>query len=229
MEYLSLQLNKGITMKKIALVLSGCGHKDGSEVTEAVSTMISITKMSAQYHCFAPDKDIMSSNHYNDESTGVRNILSESARLCRGKIDDLKSLNANDYDAIIFPGGFGVALHLCNWATAGAQCEVLPDVVRVVREFNEQGKPIGAICIAPALIGKVLGDKEVILTLGNDIEAANELEKTGSVHENCAVDDFVTDRTNKVVSTPAYMYEQASATQVYHGIEGMVKEVVEMA
>ena len=216
-------------MKKIAVVLSGCGFKDGAEITESVSTLISLTQFNAQYQCFAPDKNIESTDHINGDATGTRNIISESARIARGKVTDLKDLEPDDFDAIVFPGGFGAALHLCDWAKKGAQCQVLPDVVRVIKGFNEAGKPIGAMCVAPVLLAKVLGDKEITLTIGNDKETAQEIEKTGAQHENCDVDDFITDRENKIVTTPAYMYGNAKPAEVFQGISGMIKELVEMA
>lgn len=216
-------------MKKIAVVLSGCGYQDGSEITEAVSTLIAIGEADAEYSCFAPNENIESSDHLNGEKTGTRNTLSESARISRGKVSLLKELNTQNFDALVFPGGFGAALHLCDWAQTGAKCKVLPDVVRIISEFHEQSKPIGAICIAPVLIAKILGEHEVTLTIGIDKETANELEKTGAVHEECAVDDYITDRANKVVTTPAYMYDEAAPFQVFKGIQGLIKEVVEMA
>ena len=166
---------------------------------------------------------------FNGDEGLIRNTLTESARISRGQIKELNELLAKDFDALIIPGGFGAALLLSNWAEKGAQAKVLPDVVRVIREFNEDSKPIGAICIAPVLVAKVLGDKEVTLTLGKDHETALEVEKTGAIHEECEVDDFVTDRAHKVVSTPAYMFSDASPFQVSRGIDGLVKEVVEMA
>lgn len=216
-------------MKKIAVVLSGCGFKDGSEITESVCTLIALTQAQAEYQCFAPDKNIESTDHLSGENSGTRNILSESARIARGKVLPLQELNTDEFDAVVFPGGFGAALHLCDWAQKGSKCQVLPDVVRVVKSFNDDGKPIGAMCIAPVLIAKILGDKEVTLTIGNDKETAQEIEKTGAQHENCDVDDFITDRENKVVTTPAYMYDDAAPAQVFQGITGMIKELVEMA
>ena len=130
---------------------------------------------------------------------------------------------------MIFPGGYGAALHLCDWAQKGSQAKVLPDVVRIIREFNEDSKPIGAICIAPALVAKVLGEKEVTVTIGNDKETAAEIEKTGATHEDCPVTDYVTDRMHKVVTSPAYLYDEASPLEVSQGIDGLVKEVVETA
>lgn len=215
--------------KSVAVILSGCGFKDGSEITEAVSTLINLSEAQANYSCFAPDKSIEPVDHVSDEVLAPRNMLSESARISRGQVQPLNELDAKLFDAIIFPGGFGAALHLCNWAKKGSQCEVLPDVVRVITDFYDAGKPIGAICIAPVLLAKILGHKEITITIGNDKETAQEIEKTGTLHEDCTVDDFITDRAHKIVTAPAYMYGEAPPHQVFQGIQGLVKEIVEMA
>ncbi|RME15273.1 MAG: isoprenoid biosynthesis protein ElbB [Bdellovibrio sp.] len=215
-------------MKKIAVVLSGCGFKDGAEITESVSTLISLTQNNAEYKVFAPDMEFQAVNHIDGSSSGTRNILQEAARIARGDVNPLSQLSSNDFDGLAFPGGFGVALHLCSWAQKGANCEVLPDVERVIKEFHESSKPICAICIAPALIARVLGSKGITVTIGEDAETAAEIEKTGAHHEKCAVDDYVTDREFKVITTPAYMYN-AKPAQVFKGIQGAIKELVEMA
>jgi len=216
-------------MKKIAIVLSGCGHKDGSEITEAVSTLIALGQNQATATCFAPDKSVACVDHIDDQPCGERSILSESTRITRAPVLPIHQLNPDDYDAVIFPGGMGAALHLSSWADEGAQCQVLPDVVRVIQGFHSQSKPIGAICVAPVLIAKVLGGADVTVTVGSNAETISEIKKTGSHHEICDVTDYITDRANKVVTTPAYMYGQARPEQVFMGISGMIKELVEMA
>lgn len=216
-------------MKKIAVVLSGCGFKDGSEITESVSTLISLAESGADYQCFAPEKTAGSTSHIDDSDTGQRNILSESSRICRGQIKPLSELAEKDFDAVIFPGGYGAAMHLCDWAKKGSQCSILPEVEKTITSFHQASKPIGALCIAPVLVAKVLGTNEVTLTIGQDKETAQEIEKTGANHEVCAVDDYITDRENKVVTSPAYMYDEAKPNQVFKGISGLIKELVEMA
>ena len=215
--------------RKVAVVLSGCGFKDGAEITESVSTLIALGQFGASYQCFAPKMEIVATDHATGKPTGEkRNVLSEAARICRGEIQNIAELREQDFDAVIFPGGFGAALNLSNWGIKGAQSEVLPEVARVLREFHAANKPIGAICIAPTLVAKVLGREGVVLTIGNDADTAAEIAKTGAIHENCAVDDYVTDRQHKVVTTPAYMYE-TQPHLVFKGISGLVKELVEMA
>lgn len=217
--------------KKIAVILSGCGYLDGSEITEAVSTLIALSATGAEYKIFAPNQRLVTTSHFNDEllEPGPRNVLEESSRIARGKIQDLKELNTNMYDAIVFPGGYGAAKNLCSWAHDGAKCSVNPQVRNVIESFYSAGKPILAICIAPALIARVLGQKASIsLTIGNDKNTANEIQKTGCEHVECAVDDYVTDRENKVITTPAYMYE-AKPHQVFTGIQKAVNELIEMA
>lgn len=217
-------------MKKIAIVLAGCGHRDGAEITEAVSTLISISQAGAQYEIFAPAIQFTPTNHQTGELMGgeTRNILTESGRISRGQTKNLKELEEKDFDAVIFPGGYGAALHLSDWGTKGHFCTVHPDVERVIRSFHRASKPIGAICIAPTLVAKVLGAEGVTLTIGNNKEVITEIEKTGSEHVECPPDDFITDRLHKVITTPAYMYD-TEPHKVFKGIQGLVNELVEMA
>lgn len=217
-------------MKKVAVVLSGCGFLDGSEITEAVSFFIALHQQGAQTTCFAPDLEVQTMDHLKKEISGApRNILTESARLARGQIHNLTQLKEKDFDAVVFPGGFGAAKNLSDWAVKGSQAEVHPEVVRVLREFHQSSKPIGAACIAPTLVAKVFGSENVTVTIGNDKATAAEILKTGAHHENCPVDDYVTDREHKVITTPAYMYDEARPHEVFKGISGLVKELCEMA
>lgn len=217
-------------MKKIAVVLSGCGHLDGSEITESVSLLIALHQAGAVVTCFAPNIEIPVMNHVTRKLTHEkRNLLEESARISRGHVQSLDQLHAKDFDALAFPGGFGAAKNLSNWAEKGAQCDVLPDVKRVILEFHNASKPIAAACIAPVLLARVLGDKKITLTIGEDIETAAEIKKTGAQHEDCPVDDYISDRESKIVTTPAYMYDDAKPNQVFQGIFGMAHELVEWA
>lgn len=216
--------------KRVAVVLSGCGHKDGAEITESISTLIALSEAGASYDVFAPNQDFAVTDAVTSQATGEkRNIMKEAARISRGHIQELKNLKAADYDALAFPGGFGAALHLCTFANEGAACSVNPETQRVIKEFYAQEKPIAAICIAPALIARVLGEKGITLTIGNDPSIAAEIAKTGAHHENCAVTDYVTDRDHRLVTTPAYMYDDAKPFEVFTGVRKAIRELVEMA
>jgi enhancing lycopene biosynthesis protein 2 len=217
-------------LKKIAVVLSGCGFQDGSEITEAVSLLIALNEAGGEVTCFAPDIQISVNNHLTGKpESEKRSLLAESARIARGHVTDLKNLHAKDFDAIAFPGGFGAAKNLSNWAEKGAACEVNPDVKRVIEEFHAASKPIGAVCIAPVLIAKVLGKFKPTLTIGEDAATAAEIVKAGGVHEECPVDDYISDRETKLVTTPAYMYGDAKPNEVFKGIFGLAHELVEWA
>lgn len=217
--------------KKIAIVLSGCGYLDGSEITEAVSTLIGVSQAGAQYQCFAPENHFTPVDHVSGEASKdpQRIPLTEAARIARGNIKPLAELLAKDFDAVIFPGGFGAAKVLSTWASEGAKAAVLPNVQRVIEDFHKADKPIGAICIAPNLLALTLGKKGPTLTIGNDKETAQEIQKTGARHEECSVRDYVTDREHKIVTTPAYMYGDARPEDVFKGIQGLCKEIVEMS
>lgn len=217
-------------MKKIAVVLSGCGNKDGAEITEAVSLLISLSQNGAAYMCFAPNIEITAVNFLSDEALPEkRNAMLEAARISRSQIQDLKTLQVNDYDALAFVGGYGAAKTLSTWAEHGAQCTVLPEVEKAIRAFHKASKPIAAICIAPVLLAKVLGAEKATVTVGNGKETIAEVLKTGAQHEVCPVDDYVTDRETKIITTPAYMYDSAKPHEVFKGISGLAKELVEMA
>jgi enhancing lycopene biosynthesis protein 2 len=216
--------------KNIALVLAGCGHKDGTEITEVVSAWLALSELGVTTHFFAPDIDFAVKDPITAQPTGeTRRVLLESARIARGHVRPLDQLRGDDFDAVIFPGGFGAATNLSSWADDGAGATVDPQVARVLEEFHARGKPIGAICIAPTLVARVLGHAGVSVTIGRDPATAAEIEKTGALHEPCAVDDFISDREHRIVTTPAYMYGGAEPFAVYTGIRRAVREIVEMA
>lgn len=199
-------------MKKIAVVLSGSGHKEGTEITEAVSLIVSLTDLGAKLSYFAPTP-----------------FKEDAAKITRVSVNDLEMLNANDFDALAMPGGYGAAKRLSDWAEKGAKCTVHPALEKAIRSFHQQSKPIAAICIAPVLLAKVLGKEGITMTIGNDGATAAEIEKTGATHEICPVTDYISDRNGKVITTPAYMYDDAKPSDVFKGISGLAKELMEMA
>lgn len=217
-------------MKKIGILLSGCGVKDGSEIHEAVLTLLAVDRAGAKAVFMAPNVELETVNHLTGEPSGEkRNVLFESARIARGDIRDLAKVRAQDIDALVLPGGYGAAKNLCNFAYVGADAKAQEDVSRLVRELHQAGKPIGAICIAPAAIAAILGrDVKPQLTIGNDPGTAAALEKMGAQHRNCDVREFHVDEKNKIVSTPAYMLD-ARVGEVAEGIEKLVKKVIEMS
>ncbi len=217
-------------MKKIGVVLSGCGFRDGSEIHEAVCALLAIDQAGAEAVCMAPDIELSEVNHCSMELTGAkRKVLVESARIARGKIKNIAEVKAADLDALVFPGGFGAALNLCDFGQKGAAASVNPEVARLTREIYAAKKPIGAICIAPALIAAILGkDAAPTLTIGTDPGTATEIEKTGARHQDCPAAGFVVDQANRIVTTPAYMLT-GRISEVFEGIGKCVKAVVEMA
>ena len=216
-------------MKKIGVVLSGCGVYDGSEIHEAVLTLLAIDRLGCEAVCMAPHIDFFVTDHLTTQETGEkRNVLVESARIARGNIRDIKGVEAADLDAIIFPGGFGAAKNLCDFAKKGAAASVHPDVARLLKEMAAARKPIGAVCIAPALIAAVLGrEYSPTVTIGTDAGTAAEIDKTGATHQECLVSDIVVDTKNKIVTSPAYMLAKR-ISDVAEGIDKCVKEVIAM-
>ena len=218
-------------MLKVGVVLSGCGVNDGSEIHEAVITMLELDKAGADMVLMAPNIDQLHViNHATgDEMDDSRNVLVESARIARGNIKDIAEITSDDLDALIFPGGFGVAKNLSDYAMAGAECSINPDVQRLSNEVHNDGKPIGVICIAPAMMAKIFGEQgaSANMTIGFDEATSKDIESMGCVHVECKVSDMVVDEDNNLVSTPAYM-EAQSIKEAADGIEKLVKQVLSM-
>jgi enhancing lycopene biosynthesis protein 2 len=219
-------------MKKIGVVLSGCGVFDGSEIHESVITLLAIDRAGAQAVCMAPNVNQMHVvNHLTgEESVGEkRNVLIESARIARGKIKDISTVKADELDALVFPGGFGAAKNLSSFAVKGENCDVHLDVLRLVKEFAAKKKPQAALCIAPAMMAKIYEDapKKPTLTIGNDKNCSSKMETMGSTHQECSARDFVFDEHNNIISTPAYMLGQ-SISEVAEGIEKTIHQLLKM-
>jgi enhancing lycopene biosynthesis protein 2 len=214
--------------KKIAVILSGCGVYDGAEIHESVITLLRLDQRGAQVQCFAPNiAQLHVINHLTgEEMPESRNVLVESARIARGNIKDIREADVEDFDALIVPGGFGAAKNLSNFAVEGAGCTVQPEVLALAEAFAEASKPIGLICISPALAAKIYGPG-VTCTIGNDADTAAAMNKMGATHEDCAVSDIVEDKARKLVCTPAYMLAQ-SISEAASGINKLVDRVLEL-
>ncbi|WEK31194.1 MAG: isoprenoid biosynthesis glyoxalase ElbB [Candidatus Pseudomonas phytovorans] len=214
--------------KKVAVILSGCGVYDGAEIHESVITLLRLDQRGAQVQCFAPDIAQMHViNHLTgEEMPESRNVLVESARIARGEVKDIREAKAEDFDALIVPGGFGAAKNLSNFAVEGANCSVNPDVLALAEAFADACKPVGLICISPALAAKIYGPG-VVCTIGSDAGTAAAVVKMGGTHEECDVHDIVEDIQRKLVTTPAYM-EAKSISEAAGGIYKLVDRVLEL-
>lgn len=215
--------------KKVAVILSGCGVYDGAEIHESVLTLLRLDQRGAVVQCFAPNvAQLHVVDHYSgDEMDQTRNVLVESARIARGQIKDVKELHVGDFDAVILPGGFGVAKNLSDFVVSGANCSVQADVLNATQAFVKAGKPVGLMCIAPALAAKIFG-AGVICTIGKDHDTAAALVQMGAEHHECEVSDIVEDAQHKLVTTPAYMLAQ-SISEAAAGINKLVDRVLELS
>ncbi|WP_137886426.1 isoprenoid biosynthesis glyoxalase ElbB [Pseudomonas sp. 2FE] len=214
--------------KKVAVILSGCGVYDGAEVYESVITLLRLDQRGAQVQCFAPNiAQHQVINHLSgEEMPESRNVLVEAARIVRGQIKDVREAKVEDFDALILPGGFGAAKNLSDFASQGAHCSVQPDVLALAKAFAAAQKPVGLICIAPALAAKIYGPG-VTCTIGNDVDTAAALSAMGAQHEACTVGEIIEDPQHKLVSTPAYMLAQ-SISEAASGINKLVDRVLEL-
>ncbi len=212
--------------KKVALVLAGCGVYDGSEIHEAVITLLNLQKLGAEVSFFAPDIEQADTvNHLvGQPDIPARRVLVESARIARGNIAPLSDFNAENFDALVFPGGFGAAKNLCSFAFDGAQCKVNADVQQAIDAMFALKKPMAFLCIAPVIAAKAISNG-VKITIGNDTATANACEKMGAEHINCPADDFVEDEKFKVFSTPAYMLAQSTA-EIDTGVSKMLTQLL---
>jgi enhancing lycopene biosynthesis protein 2 len=219
------------TQKRVGVVLSGCGYLDGAEIHEATCTLLSLDRRGAKLVAMAPDVPQM---HVVDHVKGApaagesRRVFQEAARIVRGQLTELSRISASDLDALVFPGGFGVAKNLCTFATEGRSMRVLPDVERLAREMRAAGKPQGYVCISPVIAAKLFGGEKVKVTIGDDRETAAAIESWGARHVDCKVEEIAMDERLRIVTTPAYMLGPWIAP-VAAGIDKLVSAVLEMA
>ena len=215
----------------IGVLLSGSGVNDGSEIHESVITMLALDRAGAETLLMAPNIDQMHViNHYTgQEMDEFRNVLVESARIARGNIKDMAEVSGGDLDALIIPGGFGVAKNLSDYAMSGTECSINPDVYRLISEMIILKKPIGAICIAPTMMAKILAEQNqsATMTIGKDETTAKDIESMGSTHKECLVEEIVIDKENNIITTPAYM-DAKNISEAAEGIEKLVKQIILM-
>jgi enhancing lycopene biosynthesis protein 2 len=225
------------TMKKYAVLLAGSGVYDGSEIHEATFALLSIKQNGADYQCFAPNKN---QHHVINHLTGEempesRNILIESARIARGQVKDLKELDASHYDGLVMPGGFGAAKNWSKWAFDGPEGEVDPDVKKTILDFLALGKPICALCVAPAILAKALQDTsyQAEVTLGSTAEPSPyDIAGTHTAVSTLGVKtiektlrDIHIDHHNRIITAPCYMME-GSIADIYSNVKMAIDQLV---
>jgi len=214
--------------KNVAVILSGCGVYDGAEIHESVLALLALDRQGAAYQCFAPD---ITQHHVINHLTGgemdeSRNVLRESARIARGNIKPLSEFDATAFDALLLPGGFGAAKNLSTLAFDGAECRVNPDLSNAVKAMVNAAKPIGALCISPAVLAKILQGARV--TIGSDADIIGAIEAMGSVHQETTHAEVVIDEQMKLVTSPCYMLD-ASISQIAEGADNTVCELLKLA
>jgi len=212
---------------RFAIILAGCGNKDGAEIHESVLTLLSIDRAGHHYQCFAPDVPQARVLNFITNATlnEKRNVLLESARIARSQIKPLTEFSQNDFDILVLPGGSGVAYNLCTFALDGDRMTVLPQVETAIRAMHQAGKPIGALCISPVIIAHVL--KEVTVTFGKDEKINALFQKLGTKAVNSDARGIVIDEKNKVVTTPCYMLD-ARISEISEGIEKLVQQLIKL-
>ncbi len=212
--------------KKIAIIIGGCGHRDGSEIHETTMTMLAVEEHGATYQMFAPNRNQYHVLNHLDgtEMHEQRNMLVEAARIARGNILPLENFNVNQFDAVIFPGGFGVAKNFFNYAFKGMDCEVDEQIAHIIQSVHQAGKPIGALCISPVLMAKILGN--ITVTIGQDAKTARDIEQMGATNVNTSNGDVVTDKKNKIFSTPCYMLD-ANLVDIHEDAYNLVEAMME--
>jgi len=215
---------------RFAVILSGCGVYDGAEIHESVLTLLAIDRLGGTAVIFAPDRPQL---HVVNHKTGAvaegehRNVLVEAARIARGAIHDLATFDAAGIDALILPGGFGAAKNLCDFALAGAECTVDPATERAVRATHAAGKPIGALCIAPVLLARILGDGARV-TIGDDSGTAQAIETMGAAHQTAGRGEVVVDERLRLATSPCYMLDSPISV-IADGAEATVRALIRLA
>ncbi|MBO7346436.1 MAG: isoprenoid biosynthesis glyoxalase ElbB [Bacteroidales bacterium] len=212
--------------KKIAIIIGGCGHRDGSEIHETTMTMLAVEEHGATYQMFAPNRNQYHVLNHLDgtEMHEQRNMLVEAARIARGNILPLENFDVNQFDAVIFPGGCGVAKNFFNYAFKGMDCEVDEQIAHIIQSVHQAGKPIGALCISPVLMAKILGN--ITVTIGQDAKTARDIEQMGATNVNTSNGDVVTDKKNKIFSTPCYMLD-ANLVDIHEDAYNLVEAMME--
>lgn len=219
-----------MAQKTVAVVLSGCGYLDGAEIREAVGALWALSRHDVIVECFAPDANQASVvDHLTRKQTSEsRNMLHEAARIARGKIRPLSELPTVDYQALVMPGGYGAAKNLCTFAVEGAVGKVLyQELINDITGMHKEGRPIGAICISPAVVGLALKGKAIEMTVGEESGASAEIEKMGHKHIVCGPDEIHIDERNNIITTPAYMYDDAPLHKVFAGIGALVDALMQ--
>lgn len=218
--------------KKFAVILCGSGFLDGSEIREAVGTLWALSLEGVETQCFAPNlpqHHVMNCLTRDEAKSESRNMLVESARIARSQVKPLNELKVTDFDGLLLPGGFGAAKNLCTFAFHGSNAKVLPELEQLLHGFHAKKKPIGAVCIAPAIVALAFKGKGFELTVGEKGEAAMEIEKLGHHVKVCKANEAHIDSVNRIVTTPAYMYDSAPLHEIFDGIKKLVHEVVRLA
>jgi enhancing lycopene biosynthesis protein 2 len=228
--------------KRVAVILSGCGHRDGSDVAETMLAFLMLDRAGAKVICAAPDaeqREVV--DHLMDAAASAiatptaaatssvpRNARVEAARLAPGEVLPLAALDPNRLEGLFIPSGRGVATLLSDYAEKGALCAVDPDLARVMKALLAAKKPMGFVGLAAVLAARVLGPVAgVRLTLGSKaVVAAKHAAVMGADVRPGAIDDVIADERARVYSTPGLEAEGARLAQVAKAIEKLARALV---
>lgn len=220
---------------RIALFLSGSGYLDGSEITEATSLIIALSKYGIAVDFFAPNRnqsDVVNHNT-NQESSESRNILIESARITRGNVLPLDEFNAELYNAVVLPGGFGAVKNFTTFLQDGHNAQLHSDIKKALENAIFHKLWIVGICAAPLVIALALRDLNIensTISFGdqnNSVDFINALNHWKIKHAETKIDEHHIDYHNKLITSGAYMFHDASPYDIYICSDIIIKELSE--
>ena len=219
-------------MKNFAIILSGCGGMDGTETHEATCLMLAIKQNGCNYRCFAINENQKYVVHSGMQQTSEkRNMLAEAGRLDRGITKDFAKLDKNQFDALVFPGGYGTGTSFSDFIECnGTSCKknlnykVRAEIKNVIQEFHAQGKPVFAGCLATILPNGSLKGLKIMTDTGRYTEEA--IIKNGNKPVVCQAGEICIDEENKIITAPYYLSSKVDIDTIFAESDKGIKAVI---